>query len=1189
MKQIKKYIFLCIFYSSLLFLTLWDGYSALHSLSELPSTLMESGISWIVEWWVTDILHEKEAYDRENTQDITLFPVLDDNSVIGSSYIVERKSHLASNVSNTIVTSELLEQTLIRNSRNNSINPEEFSIREASPMHNLQARRKIFSARQMTGTTTEPSHVMTFEFGISDEHLIFSEPVLLSADAKWIPDGALVDLYVLHAGDEDFNTSWLMTDPNGTCLSDGSASIPASQALVRDGKVSFYTCGASVFALGYAPTVEFPNGTVWSLSTQSDWKVILGWQFTTVGWVARGRVARVSTWGSLDTTFANPNANNIVYATAVQSDGKVLIWWAFTWVSGSGINYLARLGSNGTIDPTFNANITLVAWNQVRTIAIQSDGKILIGWRFATVGWVARNRIARLNTDGTLDATYNPNSNNSIYSITLQSDGRALVGWAFTTIAATGRNRVARLTTTWSIDATFNPNVNNTVWDIKLFSDNTIALWGQFTTVWWTARNRVAKIFSTGWLMATFNPNSNNTVFALNIDTSDNLFLGWQFTTVWWTARNRIAKVSSGWVLDGTFNPNASSMIYAFAKKQDGTMAIGWAFVTIYNVANIYLTYSNTTGSLDDRYNLGINGTVWSLATQSDWKVILGWQFTTVGWVARGRVARVSTWGSLDTTFANPNANNIVYATAVQSDGKVLIWWTFTLIWATARNYMARLNSDGTLDATFNPNITVVAWNQVRSIAIQSDGKIIIGWRFATVGWVARNRIARLNTDGTLDATYNPNSNNSIYSITLQSDGRALVGWAFTTIAATGRNRVARLTTTWSIDATFNPNVNNTVWDIKLFSDNTIALWGQFTTVWWTARNRVAKIFSTGWLMATFNPNSNNTVFALNIDTSDNLFLGWQFTTVWWTARNRIAKVSSGWVLDGTFNPNSNNTVYAMKRDIENNIVVWWAFTTMSGKTLAYFSWIGLYDGDATPPQILTWSMISGSLLPIGNIVITTTYTDTGAAINTAWIYATLERWSGATWWSDIASLYLSWSPLKNTSTTTYAFSWVPYGKYRYRLNVADIWWNSSTYETTFYIDAIEWEIDQDIVDIGDIIPGIQKNSSPTDEITITVRTVWAWFNLAMSGTSFASGSSPIVSHWTGTWGYGYEKYDGAYSGTLSNLSSWVILLTQWSSINTNGEKNIYTYRVQYGALVDMMQESGDYNGIVNFTLNLSY
>lgn len=90
----------------------------------------------------------------------------------------------------------------------------------------------------------------------------------------------MVDIYVLHAGDPDFNTSGLMTDSQGHCLSDGSASIPTNQAVVRDGKVTFYTCGASTFALGYIPTTDLPSATVWTTKTQSDGKIIIGGAFT---------------------------------------------------------------------------------------------------------------------------------------------------------------------------------------------------------------------------------------------------------------------------------------------------------------------------------------------------------------------------------------------------------------------------------------------------------------------------------------------------------------------------------------------------------------------------------------------------------------------------------------------------------------------------------------------------------------------------------------------------------------------------------------------------------------------------------------------------------------------------------------------------------------------------------------------
>ncbi len=89
---------------------------------------------------------------------------------------------------------------------------------------------------------------------------------------------------------------------------------------------------------------------------------------------------------------------------------------------------------------------------------------------------MARNRIARLNTDGTLDVAFNPNSNNIVYTLALEPDNQILVGGTFTNIAATARNRVARLNANGTIDAAFNPNSNNTIWDIELFSDGTIAL-----------------------------------------------------------------------------------------------------------------------------------------------------------------------------------------------------------------------------------------------------------------------------------------------------------------------------------------------------------------------------------------------------------------------------------------------------------------------------------------------------------------------------------------------------------------------------------------------------------------------------------------------------------------------------------------------------------------------------------------
>ena len=77
-------------------------------------------------------------------------------------------------------------------------------------------------------------------------------------------------------------------------------------------------------------------------------------------------------------------------------------------------------------------------------------------------GGVARNHIARLNSDGTTDLSFDPNVNAIVYSMASQADGKILIAGEFTTVGGTGRNRIARLNANGSLDSSFNPNAKNT-------------------------------------------------------------------------------------------------------------------------------------------------------------------------------------------------------------------------------------------------------------------------------------------------------------------------------------------------------------------------------------------------------------------------------------------------------------------------------------------------------------------------------------------------------------------------------------------------------------------------------------------------------------------------------------------------------------------------------------------------------
>ena len=77
------------------------------------------------------------------------------------------------------------------------------------------------------------------------------------------------------------------------------------------------------------------------------------------------------------------------------------------------------------------------------------------------------------------------------------------------------------------------------------------------------------------------------------------------------------------------------------------------------------------------------------------------------------------------------------------------------------------------------------------SIEVQADGRILIGGDFTTIGGVKRNRVARLNPDGSVDPGFNPDADQSVASIAMQADGKILVGGGFTTIDRVKRNCIA--------------------------------------------------------------------------------------------------------------------------------------------------------------------------------------------------------------------------------------------------------------------------------------------------------------------------------------------------------------------------------------------------------------
>ena len=144
--------------------------------------------------------------------------------------------------------------------------------------------------------------------------------------------------------------------------------------------------------------------------------------------------------------------------------------------------------------------------------------------------------------------------------------------------------------------------------------------------------------------------------------------------------------------------------------------------------------------------------------------------------------------------------------TAGRGPFQILVAGRFSNLRGVTRRNLARLNSDGSLDATFAKGLSGVE-GTVEAMAVQSDRKILVGGLFSTVNGQQRRNLARLNADGSLDTSFGGAGgfpiNGAVRAIKLQADGRILVAGEFTSFQNQFQERIVRLNPDGSVDPSF--------------------------------------------------------------------------------------------------------------------------------------------------------------------------------------------------------------------------------------------------------------------------------------------------------------------------------------------------------------------------------------------------
>jgi len=663
------------------------------------------------------------------------------------------------------------------------------------------------------------------------------------------------------------------------------------------------------------------NNAFNSTAKQPDGKIIMGGFFTAFKGVTENRIIRLNTDGSKDTSFnTGTGFDDYVYSVALQPDGKVLVGGTFTTYKGVTENRIIRLNADGSKDATFNAGTGFNSY--VYSITVQADGKILVGGDFTTYKGVTENRIIRLNTDGSKDATFNTGTgfNNYVYSIALQSDGKILMGGFFTSYkGVTGNNKIIRLNADGSKDSTFitGTGFSSDIKTIITQPDGKILVGGSFTSYKGVTENRIIRLNADGSKDTTFaiGTGPNDDVFSVALQLDGKVLLGGVFTAYNGVTENRIIRLNANGSKDITFDTGIGSNgnIYSITLQSDGKIIVGGVFNIYKGVAENSIIRLNTDGSKDHTYDIGKGFTldVYATAIQPDGKILVGGRFTSYKGVTENRIIRLNVDGSKDVSFNTGTGfngfgfSNYVSAIVLQPDGKILIAGNFTGYMGVTENFIIRLNPDGSRDNTF---ITGNGFNiVVNAIALQSDGKILLGGYFMTYNGATENRIIRLNPDGSKDATFITGTgfNSGANSITVQPDGKILVGGEFTTYKGVTENRIIRLNTDGSKDTTFTTGTgfNSLVRSIALQSNGKIVIGGDFTTYQGITENNIIRLNADGSKDTTFTTGTgfDYSVGTIVLNPSEKILVGGAFTTYNGVTENRIIRLNTDGNKDTAF------------------------------------------------------------------------------------------------------------------------------------------------------------------------------------------------------------------------------------------------------------------------------------------------
>lgn len=596
-----------------------------------------------------------------------------------------------------------------------------------------------------------------------------------------------------------------------------------------------------------------------------------------------------------------------------------------------------------------------IADAQVNAIDVGDDGTVYIGGSFTYLGPYTGAGVAINKTTGALPSVFPPitGSNPGVYASISDGNGGWYVGGTFTTIGGVDQTNLAHINSDGTVDVTFNPGISGTIYALAL-RGNILFIGGSVYSVNVDSRYGVAAIDATTGDTLPWNPSTQNswdTVYSLKLDGTV-LYVGGSFSNIASTNRNGLVALDTSLAeteataTTTSWDPSPTAFATVYDIEIDGNnVYVGGSFTSIGSDTRNYLAQIDKTTGAATSWNPEADYIVRAIEINGG-SVFVGGYFNSVSGVSHMYVAEINASTGLATSWDPAFIGSGVYDLKVDSD-TVYVGGSFTSVGGQSQENAVALDRTTAVSKTLSSALNTHA--SVHSLALQGN-ELFVGGTFSSLGGVKRNGIAAINPNTGIPTSWNPNSNNTIYAI--DADGTTVyVGGNFTNIGGADRSEIAALDIASGNATAWDPSINTfgTVNKI-IVNGNSVYVGGSFSTVGGDDRKYLAEIDKTSGSSTSWAPaltGGFNGVMAMAVGTSS-VYVGGDFTSVGGDGRNYLAEIDRITGSSTAWNTDANAKITAIAVD-ENTIYVGGDFTSFN-TAMNYRNYMAAFQRGTSSP-----------------------------------------------------------------------------------------------------------------------------------------------------------------------------------------------------------------------------------------------